>query len=259
MGTSSRWPGPGGRTGVAGEWSRASRRVSAWRPGPDEAAGLDDIAAEHLAVLHRTLREEPSAFGLYEATCAAGERLTTAVDDWAVSRDGDEFAARFITAVGGEGGTVADAAVRRAAAVSVRRLLERHPEVGTPSGRGLSGEVFCLLYQGFFAGVVAEFLRTAVAEKVKLVVPLLPALDPEDHIADWLAERVLGLLPDPCEEAAQATESVEGPMGSLQFVAQGLVPRAAGRALGLLSDEPSGDTDGTTYEDGTPYKGDTAA
>ncbi|MFI0775144.1 hypothetical protein [Streptomyces sp. NPDC021212] len=221
-------------------------------------AKLDDIAAEHLAVLHRTLREEPTAFGLYEAACAAGERLITAVDDWAPSRDGDEFAALFTATVGGEGGTVADAAVRRAAAASARRLLEEHPEAGNPGDSGLSGEVFCLLYRGFFADVVAEFLRAAVAEKVKLVVPLLPALDPEDHIADWIAEHVLSLLPNPCEEAAQRGESeekadqvasiAEDPLGSLRLVAHGLVPRAAGRALGLLSEGPSGDTDGTPYE-----------
>ncbi|MEV6125512.1 hypothetical protein AB0M05_01620 [Streptomyces violaceusniger] len=226
-------------------------------------ARLDDIAAEHVAVLHRTLREEPTAFGLYEAACTAGERLTTAVDAWAVSRDGDEFAARFTATVGGEGGTVADAAVRRAAAASVRRLLERHPEAGKPGGNGLSGEVFCLLYQGFFAGVVSEFLRTAIAEKVKLTVPLLPTLDPEDHIADWTAEHVLRLLPDPCEKAEQLSESEEktdqvaaavgDPIGSLRLVAHGLVPRAAGRALGLLSGGPNGDTDGT------PYEGDSAA
>ncbi|MBA6439497.1 hypothetical protein [Streptomyces sp. GMR22] len=263
MGTSSQWPGPGGRTGVAGEWSRASGRVSAWRPGTDAEARLDDIAAEHLAVLHRTLREEPTAFGLYETACAAGERLTTAVDAWALSRNGDDFAARFTAAVGGEGGTVADGAVRRAAAASARRLLEQYPEAGTPGGNGLSGEVFCLLYRGFFADVVAEFLRTAVAEKVKLVVPLLPALDPEDHIADWIAEHVLSLVPDPCGEAAQGAGAAEkadqvasvvgDPIGSLRLVGQELVPRAAGRALGLLFDGPSGDTDGT------PYEGDTAA
>ncbi|MFF7656860.1 hypothetical protein ACFZCY_44935 [Streptomyces sp. NPDC007983] len=216
-----------------------------------------------MAVLHRTLREEPRAFGLYEAACAAGDRLTSAVDAWALSRDGDEFAARFTAAVGGEGGTVADAAVRRAAAASARRLLEQHPEAGAPGGNGLSGEVFCLLYRGFFADVVAEFLRSAVAEKVKLVVPLLPALDPEDHIADWIAEHVLSLVPDPCGEAAQGTEAAEkadqfasaigDPIGSLRLIGQGLVPRAAGRALGLLSDGPSRDTDGTAHE------GDTAA
>ncbi|AGP55007.1 hypothetical protein [Streptomyces rapamycinicus] len=226
---------------------------------PDALERLDGIAAEHLAVLHRTLQEEPTAFGLYEAACAAGERLTAAVHVWTVARDGDEFAAHFTATVGGEGGTVADAAVRRAAARSARRLLEEEHSAGAPGGSGMSGEVFCLLYRGFFADVVAEFLRTAVAEKVKLVVPLLPALDPEDHIADWIAEHVLHLLPNPCEEATRRTESVEKAeqvvsavedpsIGSLRLVAHGLVPRAAGRALGLLSDRPSGSTDGTPYE-----------
>jgi hypothetical protein len=259
VGTSSRWPGPSGRTGMAGEWSRASGQVSAWRSDAQDAVTrLDDIAVEHLAVLHRTLREDPTAFGLYDAACAAGERLTAAVDIWALSQDGDEFAARFTAAVGGEGGTVTDAAVRRAAAACARLLLERHPGAGAPGGGGLPGDVFCLLYQAFFADVVAEFLRTAVAEKVKLVVPLLPALDPEDHIADWIAEHVLRLLPNPCEEAAQlAAEEEEGdpvaseagdPIGALRLVAHRLVPQAASRALGLLSSGPSGDADSTSYE-----------
>ncbi|MFD8383142.1 hypothetical protein ACFV2X_32320 [Streptomyces sp. NPDC059679] len=221
-------------------------------------AKLDDIAAEHLAVLHRTLREDPTAFGLYEAARAAGERLTAAVDIWALSRDGDEFAARFTAAVGGEGGTVTDAAVRRAAAASAGRLLERNPGAGAPGGSRLSGDVFCLLYQGFFADIVAEFLRTAVAEKVKLVVPLLPTLDPEDHIADWIAEHVMRLLPNPCEEAAQLAEveeegdraalEVENPITPLRLVAHRLVPQAVGQALGLLPDGPSGDTDRTSHE-----------
>lgn len=84
MGTSSRWPGPGGRTGVAREWTKMSRRVS-WRPERVDSLDslekkLANIAADHVAVLHRTMREDPSAFGLYEAAYAAGERLTTNMD-----------------------------------------------------------------------------------------------------------------------------------------------------------------------------------
>ncbi|MFF3143814.1 hypothetical protein ACFVRU_19280 [Streptomyces sp. NPDC057927] len=252
-----------------------SRRVSTWRPNtPDAEARLDDIAADHLAVLHRTLREDPAAFGLYEAACTAGERLTTAAADvWALSRDVDDFAARFTVAVGGDGGTVADAAVRRAAALSAGRLmkhLERYPEAGGPPGGGsLAGDLFCLLYQWFFADTVAEFLRIVVAEKVKLVVPLLPAFDPEDHIADWVAEQVLSLLPNPCEEAAELKETVEkaeevvsaieDPIGALRLVARALVPRAAGWALGLLGNEESVESAETAGSEVTPYEGDPAA
>ncbi|WP_448332717.1 hypothetical protein [Streptomyces sp. DSM 41534] len=180
------------------------------------------------------------------------------MDAWTLSRDGDEFAARFTETVGGEGGTLPDAAVRRAAMTSARRLLEQENGAGVPGGAGLCGDVSPLLYQGFFADVVAEFLRTAVAEKVKLVAPLLPALAPEDHITDWIAEHVPHLPPNPCEKAAQRAESVEKvdqvapaveePIGPLRFVAHGLVLHAAGRALGLLSDGPSEDADGTPHE-----------
>jgi hypothetical protein len=105
-----------------------------------------------------------------------------------------------------------------------------------------------------------------IAEKVKLVVPLLPAVDPEDHIADWVAERVLKLLPNPCEEAAElqeevgkAKEAVSGaddPLGVLRLVAQPLVPRAVGRALGLLTDGDDQDDGGS---DGASYEGEPAA
>ncbi|MGW0737039.1 hypothetical protein [Streptomyces sp. NPDC002851] len=161
--------------------------------------------------------------------------------------------ARFTSAVGGEGGTIADAAVRRAAATSMQRLLDTHPEVLAPGDRGWSGDLLCLLYQWFFADTVAEFLRIVIAEKVKLVVPVLPLADPEDHIADWVAERVLRLLPNPCEEAAELAETAEAAeaaeaategvasdeeglaVGTLAAVARGLVPRAADSALGLLA------------------------
>ena len=272
MGTSSRWPGPGGRTDLAGEWTRLGKRASAWRPdSADSLARLDDIAADHLDVLHRTLGENPAAFALYETACSAGARLTTtAADAWAQSRDGDDFATRFTASVGGEGGTMADAAVRRAAAASAGRLLqtlEERPEAcGLPGRDSLAGDLFCLLYQWFFADVVAEFLRTVIAEKVKLVVPLLPAVDPEDHIVDWVAERVLKLLPNPCVEAAELKEEVErvegevsgieDPLGVLRLVAQGLVPRAVGRALGLLTDR---DDQEATQSDGATYVGEPAA
>ncbi len=267
MGTSSRWLGPGGSPGTtAGEWSRVSRRLSSWRPDrPDALEKLDGISENYLTVLHRTLREDPSAFGLYDAACAAGERMTSVMDDLPLAPDTDpigdgdvpdespedggdpaDFVARFTAAVGGEGGTIAEAAVRRAAAATADRISRFHPEALTPGGSGWSGDLRCLLYQWFFADVVAEFLRAVIAEKVKIIVPVLPLADPEDHVAGWVSERVLRLLPNPCEEAeriAEAAQQTEGmatalgdpTAGTLAQVARGLVPRAVGAALGLLS------------------------
>lgn len=270
VGTSSRWPGPGGRSGTTpGEWSRVSRRLSSWRSDlPGAPAKLDEIFEDYLQVLHRTLREDPSAFGLYDAACAAGERLTSVMDAMSFSHegsspghegssavpgesDGTDFVARFTAAVGGEGGTVADAAVRRAAAATADRIRRLHSEALAPGGTGWSGDLLCLLYQWFFTDVVAEFLRVVIAEKVKLIVPGLPLADPEDRVADWVAQRVLRLLPNPCEEAARLGEAAEQAedmvtaledptVGTLAQVARGLVPRAVGAALGLLTDAGSG-------------------
>ncbi|MGW6096977.1 hypothetical protein ACWFRK_21980 [Streptomyces sp. NPDC055157] len=278
MGTSSRWPGPSGNPDTpAGEWSRVGRRLSLWRSGRLE--DLEPIAEDCLSVLHRTLRADPSAFGLRDATCAAGERLTTVMDSLAASpgtlADGPpdplgadprtDFAARLVRAVGSEGGTVADAAVRRAAAATVDRMATRHPEALAADGKGWSGDLFCLLYQWFFADVVAEFLRGVIAEKIKLVVPVLPLADPEDHVADWIAEQVLCLVPNPCEEAERlhdvveqaedaATASEDPTVGTLAQVARGLVPRAVGTALGLLTPPGSapGDEPGAEPNEGTP-------
>ncbi|MFF5769254.1 hypothetical protein ACFY8V_03615 [Streptomyces californicus] len=175
------------------------------------------------------------------------------------------FAARLVRAVGGEGGTVADAAVRRAAAATADRMAAQHPEVLAADGRGWSGDLLCLIYQWFFADVVAEFLRGVIAEKIKLVVPVLPVADPEDHVADWVAEQVLRLVPNPCEEAERLKSAVdqvgdavtafEDPtVGTLAQVARGLVPRAVGTALGLLAPPESTAQNGPGAEpnEGTP-------
>lgn len=264
MGTSTRWPGPGGQEGAAREWSRLSRRASGWRPErPGALDALDDIAADCLGVLHQTLREDRTAFGLYEAARTAGERLTDVLAAGVPSEGGTAYAIHFTSTVGGTGGTVADAAVRRAAASSARRLLEQFPGVSTAdasTGRSLTGELFCRLYQGFFADLVAEFVRTVIAEKIKLTAPLLPVVDPDDHIAGWVAEHVLQLLPSPCEEAAHLTEAaseepdVQGLADSLPGIARRLVPRAVGGALGLLTETGTGEAPAAT-----PYEGEPAA
>ena len=50
------------------------------------------------------------------------------------------------------------------------------------------------------------FLRAVVAEHVNSAVPVLIATDPEGRIADWVAEKVVDFVPNPCEESAEATD-----------------------------------------------------
>ncbi|UWE13371.1 hypothetical protein [Actinacidiphila bryophytorum] len=249
MGTSTRWAGPGGQSGIAAEWSRVSRRLSRWNSsGPQAEQLLDKILDDHLDVLHQTMHEDQSAFGLVDAATKAGYRLADAMvalaDEGTGSlQDAGDFLARFTDEVGGHGGTITDAAIRRAAMDTAERLLERqNEETGgmEAGGGGLPGDLLCLLYQWFFADIVTEFLRSVIAEKVKLVAPVLRVLDPGDHIADWAADKVLSLVPSPCEEAAELTEKVksaesviEDPVGSLPEIARRLVPGTVGKVLGL--------------------------
>ncbi|KOU07187.1 hypothetical protein ADK88_11865 [Streptomyces sp. NRRL F-2295] len=155
--------------------------------------------------------------------------------------------------------------MRPAAAATADRMATQHPEVLAANGKGWSGDLLCLIYQWFFADVVAEFLRGVIAEKIKLVVPVLPVADPEDHVADWVAEQVLHLVPNPCEEAEHLKNAVEQAedavatfedptVGTLAQVARGLVPRAVGAALGLLTPPESApeDESGAEPSEGSP-------
>lgn len=256
MGTSARWQGPSGR-----RWSAARRQLSRWeRDDPQENRWLEKSAASHLRALQESIRADRSAFGLYEASCAAGERLADVLESLAAegAASRDALATRLVTEVGGTGGTLADAAVRRAAATAVDDVRRKHPELddalqGRALGGGFAWDILCDLYQAFFADIVGEFLKATVAEHVKLAAPVLLAVDPGDHVADWVAEKLVGLVPNPCEEAAEATglaeavdsassiaDSVEDPVSALSEMARSLVPRAVGRVLGLI---PSGAVD----------------
>ncbi|MFI1224189.1 MULTISPECIES: hypothetical protein [unclassified Streptomyces] len=251
MGTSTRWLGPGGRSGTAAEWSAISSRLSRWdSEGPQAERLLDKILDDYLGVLHRTMREDQSAFGLVDAATEAGYRLADAMA--VMARDGptasaDDFLARFTDEVGGRGSTITDAAIRRAATDTAERLLERQNAEageGEAAGGGLAGDLLCLLYQWFFADIVTEFLRSVIAEKVKLVVPVLHVLDPGDHVADWAADKVVSLVPNLCEEAAELVEEAESaetviadPVGSLPDIARRLVPGTVGKVLGLVVED----------------------
>ncbi|MEU2429053.1 hypothetical protein ABZ611_05945 [Streptomyces sp. NPDC007861] len=256
MGTSTRWKGPNGE-----RWSSAGRRLARWREDSRNAdQRLEEIAADHLRALHETLRADRSAFGLYDTACAAGERLSRALGSLATegAESEDTLVARLVSEVGGDGGTLADAAVRRGMAAALRDVRSRHPELddamGGGAGDGFTWDILCDLYQVFFADMVGEFLRSVVAEHVKLAVPVLIATDPEGRIADWVAEKVVDLVPNPCEESAEATDlaqavdtgqsvvgAVQNPSAALPKVAELLVPRAVGKVLGLITEESTGE------------------
>ncbi|MDQ0812118.1 hypothetical protein QFZ63_003832 [Streptomyces sp. B3I7] len=211
---------------------------------------MEEIAADHLSALHETLRADRSAFGLYDTACAAGERLAGTLSTLATegAESADALVARLVPEVGGNGGTLADAAVRRAVAAAVRDVRDRHPELDDAMGAGawvggFAWDLLCDLYQVFFADMVGEFLRSVVAEHVKLSAPMLAA-DAEGRIADWVAEKVVDLVPNPCEESAAAAEpaqaadtaqpavgAVRDPAVALPGIAKSLVPRAAGKVL----------------------------
>ncbi|MFE4642107.1 hypothetical protein [Streptomyces sp. NPDC056730] len=256
VGTSTRWKGPNGD-----QWSSAGRRLARWREDSRNAdQRLEEIAADHLSTLHETLRADRSAFGLYDTACAAGERLAGALGALAAAgaESEDALVARLVSEVGGDGGTLADAAVRRGMAAAVRDVRSRHPELddamGGGAGGGFTWDILCDLYQVFFADMVGEFLRSVVAEHVKLAAPVLIAADPESRIADWVAEKVVDLVPNPCEESAEATDLAQGvdtaqsvvdalqdPSAALPKIAELLVPRAVGKVLGLITEEITGE------------------
>lgn len=248
MGTSTRWKGPRGD-----RWSAAARRLARWDSESRNAdQRLEEIAADHLRALHETVRADPSAFGLYGVVCEAGERLAHTLGSLATKgvRSEGELVARLVSEVGADGGTLADAAVRRGVAEAVRNVRERHREWGeamadAPSSEGgFAWDILCDLYRMFFADTVGEFLRSVVAEHVRQAAPVLVVADPEGRIADWVAEKLVGLVPNPCEEAVDAVPSAEGDLEEplvLPEIAEALVPRAVGKVLGLAGEEITGD------------------
>ncbi|MFJ6820347.1 hypothetical protein ACIQRJ_07995 [Streptomyces niveus] len=271
MGTSTRWEGP--------RWSGLSSRLARWDP---DRSDPEAAATAAIDALQGSCRDDPSAFGLRDSACAAGARLADAMEtlgaagpsgllnkdpvheDLASEEEGDRldwqdpadaFVAELTRQVGGEGSTMVDAALRRAIAASAQRLLTAHPEIresltapdGSSQGRGLAGDLLCLLYQWFFADLVTEFLRAVIAEKIKLTVPVLEVIDSEGRIADGVAERIIALIPNPCDEAeAQAAEAAKAALSMngdsaeadvpLSDVARRLVPGVVGKVLGFAVD-----------------------
>lgn len=231
MGTSTRWDGP--RWGhLVGESRRAVRAVESAatdseipfpRDGTVDVLGQDwieDQGRRWLNQLHRDLRADPDAYGLRVRATAMGRAFVRAYDGLRERGDPDlmqvvgEFALRVVGARTG----VVDAAGRRAAVQVGERLFG-------PAGEAL----FCLLYHEFFADLVAEFLRAVIAEEIRFALPALVPLDPSGRIVDWIARRLVALVPDPCCEAATQLSRYER--------AVELVPQAVDVVLGLWERE----------------------
>lgn len=252
MGTSSKVRGPRG-----GGWSDAVKTAregirAGSEPGSSETGAWGRKASSaYREALAETLREDPAAFGLRESLILAGQRL---IDTWeelqkegpaalgvreteAVAGRDELFAKRFVDVVAGDGSTVVAGAVRRAVAgVAHDRFVEgwgsgRRGRPGPETGTDFSDELFCAIYQSFFADAVSEFLTTVIAENVKLAVPALHLLDPADHIASWTAERLRSLLPMPCEAKA----AVGAEASPVTEFARALLEETVDRALGVAS------------------------
>lgn len=230
MGTSRRWTGAD-----AGIWRRGDKALAGWvaRAGDSPTmseAETESIGQAYLADLQRLARNGSELGPVRDAMLAAGSRLPDAVET-VLQRDAvgggaqasvdAEALEAFIGDLDLVGGTLLDSVVRRAARAALA-------EAGHSAG---NRDLFCLLYRQFFAQAVSQLITAVIAEKVKLAVPALHAVDPAGMIADWVAKRVFSLLPNPCDVPVD-----DG--GSLKELAGALVHETVDRALGLSAPAP---------------------
>lgn len=233
MGTSTRWLGPRG----AG-WETMRRGVERLQPLPsgisDDGPRVDSPGSGNaapaattamaqsrdacLSGLRRAVQREPDALGLRPAMTAAGERLVDVAEELAeagideflgarhsnISRE-DRFVAEFVRRVGGTGGLVADAVVRRSATRTAATLLREHAPLrrelreGAAGGR-LDPDWLCVIWKLFFADIVETVVAAVIAEQVHLAVPALAVVDPTQAVPEWVAEKLIKALPSPCDE-----------------------------------------------------------
>lgn len=260
MGTSSRLPTP--RT-----WGRALGQLRRWSsgaegstsagdtptdvPAPEPAPTAERDAARFRRLLAEALRADPDLSGLRPAALGSGTKLVDALADLRAGRSElipekpgttaasqeDEFVARFVTAVGGDGGLVGDAVARRAARRTAERLLDDPPlasavREGVPAIR-ITDDLFCTAYRFFFGEFVGEFVRTTIAESVPLALPAVLPVDPTGLIVGAVARQVVELIPSPCD----ATRRERAP-GRLAEIAHELVNDAVDKAFGLREEQP---------------------
>src|SRR6476469_9911425 len=192
MGTSTRWGGPRGdgwetfrrsigQPGGTGGQATTPDEIPAPRrgDGPISEQGVKKPASVS-STRSEELRTDPDAFGLRDTMSDGADRLVGAMNElrrdltafgppspeWAGS-GADWFMSEFVTAVAGERTGIVDTFVRRSATRCAEILLE-DPRVsaaveGKARSSSLAMDLFCAVYTFFFADVVTEFAKAAVA------------------------------------------------------------------------------------------------
>lgn len=188
-------------------------------------AETESIGQAYLADLQHLARNGSELGPVRDAMLVAGRRLPEAIETvlqrdapggGAQARVDVEALETFISDLNLSGATLLDSVVRRAARAALA-------EAGHSAG---DTDLFCLLYRQFFAQAVSQLITAVTAEKIKLAVPALHAVDPAGTIADWVAKRVFSLLPNPCDVPVD-----DG--GSLKELTGALLHETVDRALGL--------------------------
>lgn len=247
MGTSTAWRGPSQTWATPA--AAAARAAAQWQPEHEDSGEFpSQVIDDLLANLHRDMRENPVAAQLRHDTYAAGNRLAQLMTD--LSRERPDSADRFIQdvtrSIGGDGGTLAAAVIRRAASEAAQHVLDEHPEAfltpASAAGHGLASDVLCDLFRFFFAEIAAQYLRSVIAAHVEASMPVLLVVDPDSRIAEWVSRKLMDKIVDPCDHAAGLAGDTAPPLAK---IAHKLVPMAVRSVLGHEDDntttEPGAD------------------
>lgn len=270
MGTSTRWPGPKGGPWTApnrklGQVGRTVAQSSRIGRGRDAVAlapiEMTDVVADRtrqivdecVAALQQTIRADPDTYELRTTMVATGKNLVDALDDlhttglarFGPSPDGTAevqaavFVNRFVDRVVGVAGTPAGSAARQAATFCGREVLRSEPRLSRAVENGwftteyrLSNKVLCDIYKLFFERTLGEFVKSVVTAKIVLWLPGVYLVDPNGRIPDWVAEKVVSDILDPCQEQHRRGDEA----GSVVDLARDLIEETVRRLFGLPAD-----------------------
>lgn len=195
---------------------------------------------------------DPEAYGIRDAALTGGSRLvetlSALIDDrnalgppppgWPAS-SADWFLTVFVDRLAGDdNNTIAAAVVRRAATTAAERLISDSGiptgSEETPKSRGLTMDLFCLVYRSFIADVVVEFAKSVIAEQVTLAISGLLLFDPAGQIPEFVGKQVAALILNPCEQAETKHDTRR-----IDEFASDVLRDNVDRALGIPTEEMS--------------------